>query len=161
MRKFATYSWADLGDFSGRAEPIETGGQRAKQRYRNSESRYGINDSNISATGIFDQSGFQYAHGEFLDEQGNPLRFADDLLLDLLGQFLASGYAGDDGAGFISFQSIERQHGDMRPIQPPWAKFLPKLYQYKHSGHLDRRNNLVDQLERAGINPVCVREHYD
>ena len=156
-----TYSCADLGDFFGRAEPIEAGSQRAEQRYRNSESRYGINGGNISATGIFYKSGFQYALGEFLDEQGNPIRFAEDLLLDLLGQFLASGYAGDDGAGFISSQSIERQHGHMRPTQPPWAKFLPRLYQYKDSGRLDRPNNLVNQLERAGINPVCVREHYD
>src|SRR5262245_21164622 len=128
MRKFATYSCTDLGNFSGRPEPIEAGGQRAEQCYWNSESRYGINGGNIAATGIFDQSGFQYAHGEFLDKQGNPVRFADNLLLDLLGQFLASGYAGDDGAGFISSQSIERQHGHMRLAQPPRAKFLPKLY---------------------------------
>src|SRR5262245_29586889 len=160
MRKFVTYSCADLGDFPRRTEPIEAGSQRAEQRYRNSERRYGINGGNIPATFIFDQSGFQYADSEFLHEQRNPIRFADDLFLDLLGQFLA-GYLGDDGAGFISSQSIERQHGHMRPTQPPWTKFLPKLYQYKDSGRLDRRNNLVDQFERAGINPVCVREHYD
>src|SRR5215475_8718485 len=122
MRKFATYSGADLGDFFDPTEPIEAGGQRAEQCYRNSESRYGINGGNIAATGIFDQSGFQYAHGEFLDKQGNPVRFADNLLLDLLRQFLASGYVGDDGAGFISSQTIERQHGHMRPAQPPWTK---------------------------------------
>src|SRR5215510_3707866 len=161
MRKFATYSGADLGDFFDRAEPIEAGGQRAEQRCRNSESRYGINGDNIAATFIFDQSGFQYAHGEFLDEQGNSICFADDLFFYLSGQFLACGYTGDDGAGLISLQSIERQHGHMRHPQPPRTKFRSKLYQDKTAGRLDRWNNLVDQLERTGINPVCVCERYD
>ena len=106
MGKFATNDCADLGDFLGRTEPVKAGSQRVEQRRRNSEGGHGTNGY-VSVADVLDQLGFQYALGEFLDEQRNPVRLVDDLLLGFSRQRIVPDHLGDNSVALFAAHPIE------------------------------------------------------
>src|SRR5215475_5132371 len=83
----------------------------------------------------------------------------NDLLVDLMGQFLVPRYVKNDGLGLLARQPIEAQHGYVRLVEPLWEKFWPKTDQDENPSCLNRCNESAEQLKRARINPVRILEY--
>ena len=88
-------------------------------------------------TCILKQARFQHRLREFLDEQRNPIRLADDLRVHFRGQGPLSGHVEYHGLDLLAPEPVKPQHGYVRLIEPLREELRPEAHQDEYLRRFD------------------------
>jgi hypothetical protein len=148
----------DLRHFPDEPGSVEARHQRVAQRGRDGKRLEGPGEL-VVVIRNGKQPGLQHGLGQFLDEQGKPLRLRQDLFHNGIRQRLAAGDARDDGYRLCSRKSTQRQRHHVRMVRPGWIEFGSEGHNKQHREALDVLDHEAEELHRCGVEPMGVLQH--
>ena len=148
-----------LGDLLHRRELVEARHQRIVQRGRDRQRRQRAGQ-HVAVARIDQQVRLQDRLGQLLDEQRHAVGPGDDLLDHLERQRLAAGDALDHGGRLTMAQPAERERADVRIAAPGRREVGPKDHHQQDRQALDPIDDLLEQLDRGGVDPMRVLEDH-
>ena len=107
------------------------------------------------------QTTFQHAFGQFLDEQRHAVGAIDDLLDDLFGQSLAAGDLLCQSRPVVPVQASERHHAHLRLAGPRRLEVRAERQDQQHRQTDDPFDKQVEQFTRGRVYPMRVLEDHD
>jgi len=98
--------------------------------------------------------------GQLLDEQWHTIDAIDDLVSDLLGQWLAAADVGDHLGALPGRQAVEAEQRYLWTADPWRREVGPQGEDQQDPQNGNPIDEQVERLSRGGIAPMDVLEHH-
>jgi hypothetical protein len=145
----------DLRNFSSGRQSIEPGQKRGLERRwdRQRDDRPG---HGVMVSGIGHPSALDDRLGQLLDEQRHTIRTINDLIGNLRGQCLASGYVRDHLGAMPRGQAAEAKQCHVRTADPGRRELRSKCENHQDPQRRGSVYQQIQRLQRGGVAPMDV-----